>query len=75
MAEKIKQEKPKPEEFARIADSIARVSDAAKAMRAAGLTREATIVLIKHRTSIPMKDVSAVLDAAEDLKRWCLSQR
>lgn len=70
-----KEQKPKPEDFARIAESIGRVADSAKAMKASGLTREAVIVLIKHRTGIPMKDVSAVLDAAEDLKRWCLSVR
>lgn len=72
---KTKDPRPAPEEFARIAESVGRVSDTAKALRASGLTRDATIVLIKHATGIPMKDISAVLNAVEDLKRWCLTQR
>lgn len=71
----VKEQKPKPEDYARIAESIGRVADSAKALRASGLTRDATVVLIKHSTGIPMKDVLAVLNAAEDLKRWCLTQR
>lgn len=69
------EQKPPQEDFAKIAESIGRVSDAAKALRASGLSRDAVVVLIKHATGIPMKDVSAVLNATEDLKRWCLSQR
>ena len=69
------EQKPPAEDFAKIAESIGRVADSAKALRASGLSRDAAVVLIKHATGIPMKDVSAVLNAAEDLKRWCLSQR
>lgn len=69
------EQKPVPEDFARIAESIGRLSDSAKALRASGLSRDAAVVLLKHATGIPMKDISAVLNAAEDLKRWCLSTR
>lgn len=69
------EQKPAPEDFARIAESIGRVSDTAKALRASGLTRDAAVVLLKHATGIPMKDISAVLNGMEDLKRWCLSNR
>lgn len=62
-------------DFARIAESIGRVSDTGKALRASGLTRDATVVLLKHATGLPMKDIGAVLNAVEDLRRWCLSQR
>ncbi len=72
---KIAEPKPAPEDFARIVESIGRLADSAKAMRASGLSRDATVVLLKHATGIPMKDISAVLSAAEDLKRWCLSTR
>lgn len=65
--------KPKSEDFARIAESIGRISDSAKALRASGLSQGAAVVLIKHVTGIPMKDITAVLNAAEDLKRWCLT--
>ncbi len=70
-----KKQKPKPEDFQRIAESIGRLADSAKAMRASGLSRDAAVVLLKHVTGIPMKDISAVLSAAEDLRRWCLTQR
>jgi len=69
------EQKPAPNDFARIAESIGRISDTGKALRASGLTRDATIVLLKHATGIPMKDIGAVLNAVEDLRRWCLSQR
>lgn len=69
------EQKPPAEDFAKIAESISRVSDSARALRASGLSRDAAVVLIKHATGIPMKDVSAVLNAAEDLKKWCLTQR
>lgn len=67
------EKKPTPEEFTRIAESIGRVSDSAKALRASNLSRDAVVVLIKHATGIPMKDITTVLNAAEDLKRWCLN--
>lgn len=69
------EQKPAREDYAKIAESIGRVSEASKALRASGLTRDAILVLIKHATGIPMKDISAVLNAAEDLKRWCLTAR
>ena len=68
-------QKPTPDDFARIAESIGRISDTGKALRASGLSRDATVVLLKHATGIPMKDISAVLNAVEDLRRWCLSQK
>jgi hypothetical protein len=71
----LKEQKPKPEDFARIAESVGRLADSAKAMRASGLSRDATVVLLKHATGIPMKDITAVLNAAEDLKRWCLTSQ
>lgn len=74
MKTKTKEATVPPEDYAKIADSIRRVSDAAKALRASGLSRDATVVLIKHATGIPMKDVSAVLSAAEELQRWCLTR-
>jgi hypothetical protein len=64
----------KAEDYSQIVESISRVSDAAKVLRASGLSRDATVVLIKHATGIPMKDIATILNAAEDLKRWCLSK-
>jgi hypothetical protein len=66
---------PTPVDYAKIAESIGRVSDSAKALRASGLSRDAVVVLIKHATNLPMRDISAVLNAAEDLRRWCLTQQ
>jgi len=68
------QAKPNPEEFARIAESIGRISDTGKALRASGLSRDATVVLLKHATGIPMKDIASVLNAVEDLRSWCLTR-
>ena len=66
--------KPLAADYKRIAESIGRVSDSAKALRASGLSRKATVALIKHSTGISQKDIELVLYAAEDLRRWCLSQ-
>jgi hypothetical protein len=66
--------KPDPEDYSEIAKSIGRISDAAKALRASGLSRDAVVVLIKHATGVPMKTITKVLSAAEDLKSWCLSK-
>lgn len=62
------------DDYARIAESIGRVSDSAKALRASGLSRDAVVVLIKHATGIPMKGISRVLNAAEELRHWCLTR-
>lgn len=65
---------PKPEDYNRIAESISKISDAAKALRASGLSKDAVIVLIKDATGLPKRDINAVLIAAEDLRRWCLAK-
>lgn len=67
-----KEQKPKAEDFAKIAESIGKVSDAAKAMHASGLSRDAIVVLIKHATGLPMTTIRDVLNAAESLRVWCL---
>lgn len=65
---------PTPTDYQRVAESIAKVSDAAKALRSSGLSRKAVEVLISHQTKIPQRDVRLVLEGAEDLAKWCLEQ-
>lgn len=66
--------KPDTADYAKIVESIGRISDSAKALRSAGLSREAVLVLLHHATSVPKRDIRLVLDAAEDLKSWCLAR-
>lgn len=63
-----------PEEFAKIAEAVGRMSDVARQMRAAGLSCEAVTVLLKHSTGVSMSNIKKVLDGAESLRAWCLSK-
>jgi len=65
---------PTREDFKRVADSIRKVSTSAKAMKSSGLSRQAILVLINSATGIPQRDIRIVLDAAELLALWCLTQ-
>lgn len=63
------------DDYKRVAESIARTSEHAKAMNAAGLTRRAIVTLLHDATAVPRKDIVTVLDAAEALASWCLKPR
>lgn len=63
------------EQYTKIIESISRLDSGAKAMQMSGLSREAVLVLIKHKTGIPMKDINAVLETALQLKKWCLAAK
>jgi hypothetical protein len=64
-----------PEDCARVAQSIAKISNAALLMKNAGLSRRAILVLIRDATNLPLADIRRVLDAVEDLASWCLVKK
>lgn len=65
---------PTVDDFKRVAEAIRKTSQQARAMKTAGLTRKAIIVLLADATGLPRKDIGLVLDATEALSSWCLSQ-
>lgn len=65
---------PTPADFERIAESIRTISNTAKQMRTAGLTRRAIVTLLHDATGVTRKDIATVLDATESLASWCLSK-
>lgn len=65
----VKQDEEKPVTKEVLAKSIADIGIAMRHLRATGLNRTAILVLVKHRTNVPMGTIDAVIESLENLKR------
>lgn len=63
-----------PDDFRRIAESIGRVADTGKSLRASGLNERATLVLLHDATGVAMRDIKIVLAALPLLRSYYLSK-
>lgn len=73
--EKVEKNAEPRTDYTRIVESIRKISDDARSMRNSGLTREAGLVLLKDATGLSKKDIATVLDATENLVKWCVNIR
>lgn len=53
-----------------IATSLLAMAEAGEKLLASGLTQEALVVLLQHKTRMPMRDIRAVLYAIPDLRDY-----
>lgn len=59
-------------DYARIAQSIRKISDVGRSLDASGLSKKAVVCLLHEATGLPKKDITLVLAGICDLTNWCL---
>lgn len=55
-------------EIETLAESIVKIGKAAEKLSKSGVNRLGIVVLLKHHTGIPMREINLVLDGLEELK-------
>lgn len=59
-----------PESKEILAKAIVSISKAADKLYSSGVNRQAVIVLLHHKTKLPMRDIKLVLDSLKRLEGW-----
>ena len=71
MSERIKVKKSDPPESKEIlAEAIVNIGHAADKLLSSGINKKAVIVLLQHKTKLPMRDIELVLNSLPQLERW-----